>query len=88
MDFTPQRFGFLQMNQYDLEDLDPTRLQHTDGGCAAILDQVQRLKLIGNLCIASMRRRPAKFGRNWSSCAGDIKYFSKSKMAAVPPFWI
>ena len=26
MDFTPQRFGFLQMNQYDLEDLDPTRL--------------------------------------------------------------
>ena len=87
MDFTPQRFGFLQMNQYDLEDLHPTRLQHTDGGCAASLDVVQRLKLIGNICIASMRR-PAKFGRNRSSRVGDIKDFSKSKMAAVPPFWI
>ena len=54
---------------------------------AAILDQVQRLKLIGNICIVSLRR-PAKFGRNWSSCAGDIKDLSKSKMAAVPPFWI
>ena len=47
MDFTPQRFGFLQMNQYDLEDLGPTRLQHTNGGCAAILDQVQRLNSSG-----------------------------------------
>ena len=76
MDFMPQLFAFFQMIQYDLKDLYPTRLQHTDGGCAAILDQVQRLKLIGNICIASMRR-PAKFGRNRSCCAGDIKYFSK-----------
>ena len=87
MDFTPQRFGFLQMNQYDLEDLHPTHLQHTDGGCAAILDLVQRLKLIGNICIASMRR-PAQFGRNRSIRARDNKDFSKSKMAAMPPFWI
>ena len=29
MDLTPQRFGFLQMNQYDLEDLQSTRLQPT-----------------------------------------------------------
>ena len=35
------------------------------------MDLVQRLKLIGNTSVASMRR-PAKFGRNWSSCAGDI----------------
>ena len=54
---------------------------------AAILDVVQRLKLIGNISIASMRR-PAKFGSNQSSRAGDVKDFSKSKMAAVPPFWI
>jgi len=53
----------------------------------AILDLVQRLKLIGNISVASVRR-PAKFGRNRSSGAGDIKDFSKSKMAAVPPFWI
>ena len=86
MDFTPQRFGFLQMNQYDLEDLHPTRLQHTDGGCAAILDLVQRLKLIGNICIASMRR-PTKFGRNRSSRARDNQDFYKSKMADMPPFW-
>ena len=85
MDHTPQRFRFLQMNQYDLEDLHPIRLQHTDGGCAAVLDLVQRLKLIGNICIASMRR-PAKFSRNRSSRAGDITDFSKSKMAAVPHF--
>ena len=81
MDFTPQRFGFLQTNQYDLEDLHPTRLEHKDGGCAAMLDLVQRLKLIGNIYIASMRRS-AKFGRNRSSRARDIKDFSKSKMAA------
>ena len=62
-------------------------MQIQDGGCAAILDLVQRLKLIWNISIASMRR-PAKFGRNRSSRAGDIKDFSKSKMAAVPPFWI
>ena len=30
--YTPQRIGFLQMNQYDLEDLHPTRIQHTDFG--------------------------------------------------------
>ena len=52
---------------------------------SAILDLVQRLKLIGNIYLASMRR-PAKFGRNRSSRSGDIKDFSKSKMAAVPPF--
>ena len=51
----------------------------------AILDLVQRLKLIGNISVASVRR-PAKFGRNRSSCAGDITNFGKSKMAAVPPF--
>ena len=28
-------------------------------------------------------RRPAKFGRNRSSHTGDIKDFSKSKMAAI-----
>ena len=78
-------FWILQMNQCDLEDLHPTRLQHTDGGCAFILDLVQRLKLIGNKCIASVRR-PAKSGRNRSSRARDIKDFNKSKMAAVPPF--
>ena len=84
MDLTPQRFGFLQMNQYDLEDLHPIRLQHTDGDCAAVLDLVQRLKLIGNISVISLRRS-AKFGRNRSSRAGDIKDFSKSKMAAEPP---
>ena len=31
-------------------------------------------------------RRPAKFGRNRSSLAGDINDFSKSKMAAVRHF--
>ena len=77
MDFTPQRFAFLQMNQYDLEDLHPTRLQNTDGGCATILDLVHRSKLIGNIYIASMRR-PAKLGRNRSSRARDIKDLSKS----------
>ena len=51
------------------------------------LDLVQRLKLIGNISVASMRR-PAKFGRNRSSRAGDIKDFSKSKIATVPPFWM
>jgi len=51
------------------------------------LDLIQRLKLIENISIASMRR-PAKFGRNRSNRAGDIKDFSKSKMAAVPPFWM
>ena len=58
-----------------------------DGGCAAMLDLVQRLKLVGNISIASVRR-PAKFGRNRSSRAGDIKDLSISKMAAVLPFWI
>ena len=82
MDFTPQRFAFLQMNQYDLEDLHPTRIQHTDGGSAAILDLVQRLKLIGNISVASMQR-PAKFGRNRSSCAGDITDFGKSILDLV-----
>ena len=51
------------------------------------LQHVQRLKLIGNISVASVRR-PVKLGKNRSSCAGDIKDFSKSKMAAVPPFWI
>ena len=32
-------------------------------------------------------RRPAKFGGFPSSCAGDIKDFIKSKMAAIPPFF-
>ena len=54
---------------------------------AAILDLVQSLKLIGNISIASMRR-PAKFGGIQLSRAGDIKDFTKSKMAAVPPYWI
>ena len=58
-----------------------------DGDCAAMLDLVQTLKLVGNISIASVLR-PAKFGRNRSSCAGDITDFSKSKMAAVTPFWI
>ena len=58
-----------------------------DGGCAAILDLVQRLGLIGNISVFSMRR-PAKLGRNRSSHPGYIKDFSKYKMAAVPPFWI
>ena len=52
-----------------------------------MLDLVQSLKLVGNIFIASVRR-PAKFGRSRSSRAGDIKDFSKSKMAAVPPFWM
>ena len=38
---------------------------------------VERLKLTGKISIASVRRA-AKFGRNRSSCAGDIKDFSKS----------
>ena len=40
------------------------------------MDLVQRLKLILSISIASMRR-PAKFGRNRSSRAGDIQDFSK-----------
>ena len=54
---------------------------------AAILDLVQRLKHIVNISIGQMLRR-TKFGGIPSSRAGDIKDFSKSKMAAVPPFWI
>jgi len=42
------------------------------------LDLAQRVKLNSNISIASLRR-PAKFGRNRSSRAGDIKDFSKSK---------
>ena len=79
---------FEQMNQYNLEDLHLTRQQHTDGDCVAILDLFQRLKLIGNICVASMRRAAFAFGRNRSRRTGDIKDFSKSKMAAVPPFWM
>ena len=41
-----------------------------DGGFAAILDVVQRLKLIRNISIASMQR-PAKYGWNRSRRAGD-----------------
>ena len=67
----------------DIKDFSKSKM----AGTAAILDLVQRLKLTGNICIASMRR-PAKFGRNRSSRAGDIKDLSKFKMAAVPPFWI
>ena len=48
---------------------------------------VQRLKLIGNISIDSMRR-PAQFGGIPSSRAGYIKDSSKSKMAAEPPSWI
>ena len=44
------------------------------------LQHVQRLNSSGT-SVASMRR-PAKFGRNRSSYAEDIKVFSKSKMAA------
>ena len=33
-------------------------------------------------------RRPAKFGKNRPSRAGDIKDYIKSKMADVTPFWI
>ena len=51
------------------------------------MDLVERLKLIGNISIASVRRL-AKLGRNRSSGAGDINDFKKTKMAAVPPFWI
>ena len=50
------------------------------------LNLVQTLQLVGNISIASVRR-PAKFGRSRSSRAGDIKDFSKSKMAAEPQFW-
>ena len=52
-----------------------------------MLDLDQRLKLIRNISMASMRR-PAKFGINRSSGAGDINDFKKTKMATVPPFWI
>jgi hypothetical protein len=38
------------------------------------LDLVQRLKLIGNIFIAPVRR-PAKFGKNRSDRAGDIEDF-------------
>ena len=62
-------------------------LRKQDGGCAAILDLVQRLKLTGNLSMASMRRS-AKFSKSWCSGAGEINDFRKSKMAAVPPSWI
>ena len=52
-----------------------------------MLDLVQRLKLIGNISVASVRR-PAKFGRNRSrSRDRDVTDFSKSKMAAEPPCW-
>jgi hypothetical protein len=44
------------------------------------MDLVERLKLIGNISIASVRR-PAKLGRNRSSGAGDINDFKKTKMA-------
>jgi hypothetical protein len=47
---------------------------------AAILDRVQRSKLIRNIFSAQLRRS-AKFGRNGSRHAGDITGFSKSKMA-------
>ena len=47
-----------------------------------MLDLVQRLKLVGNIFIASVRR-PAKFDRSRSSRAGDIEDFNKSKMAAI-----
>ena len=47
-----------------------------------MLDLVQRLKLVGNIFIASAQR-PAKFGRSRSSRAGDIKDFSQSKMATL-----
>ena len=42
------------------------------------MDLVQRLKLNGNISVASTRRS-AKFGRNRSSRAGDIEDFNKSK---------
>ena len=45
------------------------------------------LKLIPNIFMTQLRR-PAKFGRNWSSHSGDITGVSKSKMAAAPPSWI
>ena len=48
-----------------------------------MLDQFQRLKHIGNISVASMRR-PAKFGRSRSSCAKNIKDFSKPKI--LPSF--
>ena len=40
------------------------------------------LKLFGNISVASMQR-PAKFGRNRSSRAGDIKDFSESNLDVV-----
>jgi len=40
-----------------------------------LFDLVRRLKLMVNIFIASMRR-PAKFGRNRSSLARDIKDLS------------
>ena len=42
------------------------------------MDLFHSVKLNSNIFIASLRR-PAKFGRNRSSRAGDIKDFSKSK---------
>ena len=66
----------------DVKDLSKSKMAAVPPFCLVI-----RLKLIGNISVASVRR-PAKFGRNQSSRAGDIKDFSKSKMAAVPPFWI
>ena len=59
--------------------------QIQDGGCAAILDQVLRLKLIRSISITKVHK-PAKLGRNCSSSARDIKGFIKTKMAAAPPF--
>ena len=80
----PAQFGRNRSSRAgDIQDF--SKIQ--DGGSAAILHLVQRLKLLGNISIASMRR-PAEFGRNRSNGSGDIKDFNKSKMAAVPPFWI
>ena len=52
---------FVEIGQIVPEILPILEIQ--DGGCAAILDLVQTLKLIGNIFVASVRR-PAKFGRN------------------------
>ena len=67
----PTKFGRSWSSRSgDITDLSKSK----NGGCAAILDPVQRLKVIGNISIGLVQR-PAKFDRNRSSRAGDIKDF-------------
>ena len=82
------KFGRYRLSRAgDIKDFSKSKMAARGGGRAAILDLLQRLKLIENIPVAALRR-PAKFCRNRSSRSRDIKDLSKSKMAAVPPFWI